>query len=106
MLRSDADALDAMMSPDLMFTTHTGQLIGKEDDLANHRSGRLRLNELEPSERRMLLKEDVAIVSVRMKVAGAYDGQSAAGEFRFTRVWTRTAGNVWQIVAAHATELV
>ena len=65
MLASDVDALDKLISSDLIFTNHFGQILGKQDDLALHRSGMLRFHTLEPSERKMKTSGKIAVVSVR-----------------------------------------
>lgn len=41
MLVSDCKSLDDLISPDLVFTNHFGQVFGKHDDLQTHRSGAL-----------------------------------------------------------------
>ena len=102
MLNSDVSALDELLAPDLIFTNHLGQLLGKEDDLAAHRSGSLKVKELKSSERRVRLIGDVAIVSVRTQVSGTYDGNPANGDFRFTRIWALTPDKTWRVVAAHS----
>jgi ketosteroid isomerase-like protein len=102
MLNSDLPALNALLAPELMFTNHFGQLRGKDDDLAAHRSGKLKIDELIPSEQHIGLVGGVAIVSVRMQLKGSYDGNPAHGDFRFTRVWALSAENTWRVVAAHA----
>ena len=102
MLNSDVSVLDELLAPDLIFTNHLGQLLGKEDDLATHRSGLLRVEELKPSERRVRLIGDVAIVSVRTQMSGTYDGNPANGDFRFTRVWALAPDKTWRVVAAHS----
>jgi ketosteroid isomerase-like protein len=102
MLNSDVRALDELLAPELIFTNHLGQLLGKEEDLAAHRSGLLRVNELKPSERHIRLIGDVAIVSVRAQLSGTYDGNPADGDFRFTRVWALGPEKAWRVVAAHA----
>jgi hypothetical protein len=102
MLRSDIEVLDELLAPELIFTNHRGQMLGKEDDLAAHRSGLLRVKELKPSERVVLLLGDVAVVSVRMLLVGTYDGNAANGDFRFTRVWALSPPKTLRVVAAHA----
>jgi ketosteroid isomerase-like protein len=102
MLSSDVAALNELLAPDLIFTNHLGQLLGKDDDLAAYRSGVLKVLSLEPSERHVRAWGDVAVVSVRMQLIGTYEGAPANGDFRFTRVWTRSQQETWQIVAAHA----
>ncbi len=102
MLRSDISALDKLLAPELIFTNHLGQLLGKEDDLVAYRSGLLKVKELEPPEQQVRLNGDAAIVSVRMQLSGTYDGKPANGDFRFTRVWALSPHKTWRVVAAHA----
>jgi ketosteroid isomerase-like protein len=102
MLNSDVTALNELLAPDLIFTNHLGQLLGKDDELAAYRSGVLKVLSLEPSERQVRALGDVAVVSVRMQLIGTYEGAPANGDFRFTRVWARSQQETWQIVAAHA----
>jgi len=102
MLRSDASALDELLAPELIFTNHLGQLLGKEDDLAAYRSGMLKVNDLKSSEQHVRLCGDVAVVSVRVQLSGTYDGNPANGDFRFTRVWALSPHKTWHVVAAHA----
>jgi ketosteroid isomerase-like protein len=102
MLRSDVVALNELIAPDLVFTNHLGQLLGKDDDLAAYRSGVLKVVSLESSEQHVKTLGDVAVVSVRMQLTGTYGGAPATGDFRFTRVWARSQRETWHIVAAHA----
>ena len=102
MLRSDVVALNELIAPDLVFTNHLGQLLGKDDDLAAYRSGVLKVVSLESSEQHVKTLGDVAVVSVRIQLTGTYGGAPANGDFRFTRVWARSQRETWHIVAAHA----
>jgi ketosteroid isomerase-like protein len=101
MLASDVSILDELLAPEIIITSHLGELLRKEDDLAAHQSGLFHINELTPSERQIRLCGEVAIVSVRMQVMGSYNGSPANGDFRFTRVWAVSASGTLQIVAAH-----
>lgn len=105
MLASDVNALDELLASELMFTNHLGQVLGKQDDLGAHRSGLVEISELTPSEQTVQLRGDVAIVSVRVHLAGSYAGTPSEADFRFTRVWARPSGGTWQVVAGHATVL-
>lgn len=102
MLTSESDALDALISPDLIFTNHLGQVYGKRDDLELHQSGILKFHTLEPSETQVKASEQLAVVSVRMKVSGTYDGSPFAGNLRYTRIWCLSKSDSWQIVAGHS----
>ncbi len=75
--------------------------MGKQDDLAAHESGLIKIHELTPSEQHIQLHGEVAIVSVRMQLSGSYNGSPANGDFRFTRVWAVSPSGTWHIVAAH-----
>lgn len=102
MLASDVKTLDELISTDLIFTNHLGQLLGKQDDLESHRLGALKFYTLEPSEGKMRASGNTAIVSVRMRASGAYCGSPWAADLRFTRVWHLSQSDTWQIVAGHS----
>ena len=89
MLNSDVNSLDQLVSADLLFTTHFGQLLGKQQDLQAHQSGALRFHHLEPSEMHIQMHNSFAIVSVRMQVAGEYLAQPFSEALRYTRVWAK-----------------
>lgn len=102
MLASDSGALDELISPDLIFTNHLGQALGKQADLELHRSGVLKFHSLEPSETQVKTSGQHAVVSVRMKLSGVYGGTPFSADLRFTRVWCRSAKDTWRIVAGHS----
>jgi ketosteroid isomerase-like protein len=107
MLASDTEALENLLSPELIFINHLGQVLGKEEDLAGHRSGMVRTDSLQCSEQRILVvDDDCAIVTVRARISGAYAGHPANADLRFTRVWTASSAKQWQLIAAQATAVV
>ncbi len=99
-LSSDVAVLDRLLDDELVFTALDGNVVGKAEDLGMHRSGRLRISELEPSDRRILELGDVVVVNVRMDAAAHVDGTAAAGPLRYTRIWARRPDG-WRIVAGH-----
>ena len=101
MLASDVPLLNELLAPDILITSHPGELLAKQDDIGAHDSGLIKIHELEPSEQHIQLHGEVAIVSVRMKITGSYNGSPAHGDFRFTRVWAISSSGSWHIVAAH-----
>ena len=102
MLKSDVAELDKLISPELLFTNHLGQLVSKEQDLAIHRSGTLRLTELTPSDQYIQLHEGFSVVSVKMHLLGTYAGTAIDENIRYTRVWSLSSSGCLQIVAGHA----
>jgi ketosteroid isomerase-like protein len=106
MLASNVSVLNELLAPEIIITSHLGELLGKQDDLAAHESGLIKIHELKPSEQQIQIHGEVAIVSVRMQILGSYDGSPANGDFRFTRVWAVSANGTWHIVAAHISRVV
>jgi hypothetical protein len=102
MLKSDVTVLDELIAPELIFTNHFGQLVTKQDDLAVHRSGALRLNALVPSEQHIQIHNGFAVVSVLMHLVGSYETTPIDLSIRYTRVWTVRSNGSTQIVAGHA----
>jgi hypothetical protein len=101
MLASDVRVLNELLAPEIIITSHQGELLNKQDDLASHESGLVKIYELNPSEQKIQIHQKVAIVSVRMQISGLYNGNPTNGDFRFTRVWAISSMGTWQIVAAH-----
>ncbi|MBM0744343.1 nuclear transport factor 2 family protein [Phormidium sp. CLA17] len=101
MLASDVSVLNELLAPEIIITSHLGELLEKQDDLAAHESGLIKIHELKPSEQHIQIHGEVTIVSVRMQLSGSYNGSPANGDFRFTRVWVVSSSGTWHIVAAH-----
>jgi ketosteroid isomerase-like protein len=104
-LSSDVDALDGLVDDALVFTGPDGAIYGKQDDLDAHRQGMIRITRLEPSEERVQRFGNIAVVSVRMEMAGTFQGAAFAGPFRYTRVWCARADG-WRIVAGHVSAVL
>lgn len=101
MLASEASILNELLAPEIIIISHLGELLGKQDDLAAHESGLIKIHGLNPSEQHIQIHGEVAIVSVRMQLSGYYNDSPANGDFRFTRVWAVSSSGNWHIVAAH-----
>ena len=102
MLNSDVAELDALIAPELLFTNHLGQLIGKQQDLDIHKKKILKLTELTPSDRQIQLQDGFSVVSVKMHLLGSYAGETVDERIRYTRIWSLSSAETLQIVAGHA----
>ena len=102
MLESDTVTLDKLLSSNLIFTNHLGQVLGKKDDLDAHKSGLLHISNISVDDQQIKLQMDTAVVFAKVTICGNYDGNPANGTFRFTRVWQNTEGNHWEVIAAHS----
>jgi ketosteroid isomerase-like protein len=104
-LTSDVAALDRLIDDALVFTGPDGAIYGKQDDLNAHRNGMIRITRLEPSEERIQRFGSVAVISVRMDMAGSFQGAPFEGPFRYTRVWHERPDG-WRIVAGHVSSVL
>jgi ketosteroid isomerase-like protein len=102
MIGSDVAALDELLAPELIFTSHLGQVFGKQADLEAHESGLVKVSEIVPSDQRVHVHGDVGVVSVQVHLSGSFAGTPSEGDFRFTRVWALSDGGAWQVVAGHS----
>lgn len=101
MLCSDLHVLNELIAPELIFTTHLGQCIGKQDDLAFHKSGALQLKEFVASQQKIQLNNGFAVVSVLMHLLGTYESKPIDFSIRYTRIWLISPNGSLQVVAGH-----
>ena len=99
-LTGDVTVLEQLIDDELVFTGPDGAIYSKRDDLDAHRDGTIRITRLEPSEERVQLFGDIAVVSVRMEMTVVFRGEPFAGPYRYTRVWCRRPDG-WRVVAGH-----
>jgi hypothetical protein len=104
-LTNDTEALDRLLDESLVFTGPDGALYGKADDLHAHRERWLRLTRLEPSEERVQRFGRIAVVSVRMEMAGSFKDAPLGGSYRYTRIWCKRPEG-WRIVAGHVSAVL
>ncbi|MCP3163408.1 nuclear transport factor 2 family protein [Myxococcus qinghaiensis] len=87
MLQGDVTALDALISDDLVFVNHTGQVFDKEADLAAHRSRALRLTRMDMSAPIIRYLSAGAVFIVSASVKGTHEGTVFEARLRYSRVW-------------------
>ena len=105
-LAGDVAALDRLVDDALVFTGPDGAVYEKSDDLDAHRNGWVRITRLDPSEERTQRFGSVAVISVRMEMAGIFRGAPFAGPFRYTRVWREQSNGSWRVVAGHVSPVL
>ncbi len=103
MLSSDVACLDALIAPNLVFTNHFGGVLSKQEDLDLHRSGALKIKAMQPSERKIMVLDPAAFVTVRVQLSGVWNGSPFNDDIRFSRVWHRSPTQGWQVIAGQAT---
>jgi hypothetical protein len=104
MKTSDVSLLDALLHDDLLFNGPTGETATKAADLANYRSGNIRLRTVESSDLTSSAIGDDVVVAVTVSIEGSYMGQEIDGQFRYLRVWKRF-GTGWRVIAGSVVAL-
>ncbi len=103
LLRSDADALSRIWSDDYTFVNARGELLTKEQRLANIESGVTKLESIEGDEEiSVRIFGDVAVALSNVYVKGQYGGRESPGRVRSMSVWVNRDGR-WQLVANQQT---
>ena len=102
MLESDIDTLDDLLAAGLMFTNHMGEVFGKQDDLAVHRSGVFEITRISVFDQKVEVTANVGVVSSLIRLVGNYNNQPSDNRLRLTRVWVRSPIGRWQVVAGHS----
>ena len=96
----DADALARLLYDDFVYTNQTGEVLSKQQMLANIRSGKLttvqqRYDGLVPH----VFGNTVVLTGIS-KTTLVYAGKRSDGPRRFTRVYVKQDG-VWRLAAQH-----
>src|SRR4051812_10532895 len=105
-LAADVAALDELIADELLFAGPDGKLGTKAQDLEAHGSGVIRFREHEPEELRVRrIGADVAITSLRTRLAVELGGRIVRGTYRYLRVWAREDGRTWRVVGGQVSEV-
>jgi Domain of unknown function (DUF4440) len=99
-LTGDVEALDRLLDDDLYFTGLEGQSFSKQDDLAAHRSGQIRVTKMLPLDRHITSLGSATVVSVLMDAEAVIAGVPTAARIRYTRVWYQQSYG-WKVMAGH-----
>ena len=101
---NDVALLDDLLHDDLLFNGPDGQTGTKAQDLANYRSGGIRLCRAEASDRLVRAIGGDAVVAVTVALEGSYLGVRVDGRYRYLRVWQRTDGK-WRVIGGSVVAL-
>ena len=103
MLNSNISELNEMLSDDLIFTNHLGQLVTKQEDLNAHKTGQLKIENIEFCDVKIMPFNEMAMVNAKVRLVGSFNGEAAETIFRFSRIWSKNSNNTWQVIMAHST---
>ena len=82
-------ALDQLLHDDLLFILPSGETITKEIDLNTYRDGALKVDELLPEVENLNIIDDMAVITLTMKLKGKFNDTPFEANFRYIRFWKK-----------------
>jgi len=102
--KNDAAVLGGIMADDFTFTTPFGEVMTKEQRLAEIKPGGIQFDSYTADDVNVRVYGDTAVVTNRASVAGKRGDQDISGQYRVTSIFVKKGGS-WQLVAAQSTRI-
>jgi ketosteroid isomerase-like protein len=103
-VRSDVAFNDRIMSDDFTWTSPSGEVWTKAQDIEEIKSGGSVIASWVLTDVKVRVYGDAAVVTGRSTVKETYKGKELSGQVRWTHTWVKRDGR-WQCVAAHSSEI-
>lgn len=100
--QADPAPLRDIYADDYTLVTPSGVVRSKEEQIKDLISGQVRYQNIETTNRRIRIYDDVAIVLSRDKYTILQGGRQVGGDVLFTRTYKRF-GSVWRVIATQGT---
>jgi len=101
--KHDAAALKQIWADDYTFINGSGQLLTKDQRLANLSSGATSLD-ITMAGMNVRVYGDAAVTTGRVTIKGQYSGKESSGDYQSMTVWAKR-GSAWQLVANQLTKI-
>jgi ketosteroid isomerase-like protein len=99
LVKGDVLTLQQIWANDYVFVNPSGEVLTKEQRLANIRSGATKLEAINQQEdTKIRVYQNSAVSTSRETVKGHYSGQPNSGQYRITSVWVKNSEG-WQLVS-------
>jgi len=86
--------LDELLHDDLLFILPSGETITKEIDLDTYRDGALKVDELLPKTENLNIIDDLAVITLTMKLKGKFNDVPFEANFRYIRFWRQFSDGI------------
>ena len=86
--------LDKLLHDDLLFIIPSGETITKEKDLDTYRKGALKVNELLPEVVNLNIIDDMAVITLIIKLSGKFNEVPFEASYRYIRFWKKFGDGV------------
>ena len=105
LVERDGPTLQKIWADDYVFVNAAGDVVTKEQRLANLTSGRTTVESLNDEEDiTVRVYQNSAVATSRLTIKGQYSGQHTSGQYRTTHVWVKGPDG-WQLVSNQLTPL-
>ncbi len=104
LVHNDVSTAEHLLADDYLGINANGTLETKADAVASRRAGMLKLTQLNPTNLKIRVYGDTAVVVSRVQVQGTNDNRDISGLYRYTRVYNKRAGQ-WKIVSFEASRI-
>lgn len=81
--------LEQLLHDDLLFILPSGETITKEIDLDTYRNGALKVDELLTEIENLNIIDDMAVITLTMKLNGKFKDVPFEANFRYIRFWKK-----------------
>ena len=103
LMKHDAAALKQIWADDYTFINGAGQLLTKDQRLANLSSGATSLD-ITMAGMKVRVYGDAAVTTGQVTIKGQYSGKESSGDYQSMTVWAKR-GSTWQLVANQVTKI-
>lgn len=103
-LHNDAAAMQRLLADEFIVTDVQGKVHDKADEVALYKDARRQTESWDPSEVKVRVYGDMAVVTQRAAVKDVLEGDRRDVQLRLTHVWVERDGR-WQAIARHATRI-
>jgi ketosteroid isomerase-like protein len=103
-LKADTAALDAILADDYVGISPSGEVATKAEGLRALKDGTLHFDSIEPSEVKVRVYGDAAVLTARGHVKVTYQGRADTLSVRVTEVYVKQGGT-WRCVSSQVTRI-
>ena len=102
--KSDASLLEKCFADTYIFTDPGGAVHNKKDMIDYMKGGNFKFESVIPSDRKITIYENTAVVTEHTTEKGHVGGEDIAGEYRWTYIFFKQDGS-WKIIAGQGNRL-
>ena len=103
----DVATLKQIWADDYTFINGAGEILTKDQRLANQNSGATSLEKITTGQdvKVRVYGNDAAVATSRVTLKGQYSGKQVSGDYQSMSVWTKRPDGGWQLVANQVTPI-